>query len=142
MEDKVFGNLTFRVGWIKDEEIELWGKKYTVRVRTSSRKGDVPTEKQQKSYIHFKANLCNISFQTIPIVEKFVMSNEDKICDSIGLTKIDAPFALVRPKEILFFQNGKYAIICDTVWSDVGMAILYDGDKCTVDESYILEFEY
>ena len=61
MKDKVFGEMQFEVGWCKTEAISLWGNLYTFKIRTSTTKDDVPSEKQQQAYLSFKKNLNEIS---------------------------------------------------------------------------------
>ena len=51
MEDKIFGALSFRFGWIKEETITIWDQAFRVRIRTSSRKDEKPTQTQQNAYL-------------------------------------------------------------------------------------------
>ena len=123
MEDKVFGTLSFRFGWTKKEQIRFFDKLYDVRIRTSSLKDELPTEIQQKSYLSFEAE-------------------KNTICEQLGIQAIENLATLLTPYEVLFFKNGKYAILFQTKWSESDMCILCDGANLKVDEGYILEFEY
>lgn len=141
MEDKIFGKMTFRVGWIKYESLTLWEQNYNIRIRTSSNKDEVPSEIQQKSYLSFKNNISEFCSQTFPLIEGYVKENTKEIRSAIGDFSEEKIFSLIIPKEVLFFQNGKFAVLCDTKWSEVGMAILCTNGTYNVDDSYILEFE-
>ncbi len=142
MEDKVFGELTFRYGWIKTEELTFNGQTFEIRIRTSSKKDDVPTKNQQDSYIKYQNEKDSVLKSEDKNIRDFVMSYSGDISDVLGVQNIDNPLSFLTPKEILFFQNGKYAYIFDTEWSEAGMAILCSPDKIQIGESYILEFEY
>lgn len=140
MEDKIFGKMTFRYGWTKTEVIELWGRSYELRIRTSSGQNELPNEKQQVAYTTFKKNLHKMEDLKESVI-KFILNYSDEIKELLGDNSLNTPIDLIVPKEVLFFQNGKYAIIFDTKWSEAGMAILYSGNKIEIDESYILEYE-
>lgn len=142
MEDAVFGLLTFNVGWIKEEKIHLWDKDWKLKIRTSSKKGELPSEIQQKAYLTFKSELELFSQQTLPLVKEYISSYSDEIGQLIGIARVGDPLSVITPEEVLFFQNGKFALLCDTKWSEAGMAVLYDSGAFIVDDSYILEFEY
>ena len=141
MEDKIFGALSFRFGWIKEETITIWDQAFRVRIRTSSRKDEKPTQTQQNAYLDFKSNLASICSTVKDQVEKYIYSYQTDIQEQLGVCKIENPFSLLIAKEVLFFQNGKYAILFDTIWSEKGMAILCDANQITVGDSDIVEFE-
>lgn len=141
MEDKVFGSLSFRFGWIKNETITIWNQSFRVRIRTSRRKDEKPTQTQQNAYLDFKSNLDTICSSVKDRVEKYIYSYQTDIQEQLGVSKIENPFSLLIAKEVLFFQNGKYAILFDTKWSENGMAILCDKNHITVGDSDIVEFE-
>lgn len=142
MEDKIFGKMTFYYGWIKTETIELWGNSYFVRIRTSSAQNDLPNELQQKAYTYFKTNLQKIAEESKKQVVEFVLSYSNDIEENLGTNSVKEPIRLIVPKEVLFFQNGKYAVIFDTKWSEAGMAILcLENNILEIGESYILEYE-
>lgn len=141
MKDLVFGILTFRYGWVKKESFVLWGHEYLLQVRVSSRITESPTKLQQDKYLEFKESVNDICAKTQKTVIEFIAANSDNIgidSDEIREKKWQS---LIVPKEVLFFQNGKYALLFETIWSESDMAILCDGNNYTVDESYILEYE-
>ncbi len=141
MNDKVFGEMIFRFGWIKTESIQLWNKTCEVRVRTSSKKDEFPTEAQQAAYIRYKQEILNLLNNAQCQVKTFICSYEEEINDSLGKFDEDNALDYISLKEVLFFKNGKYALLFDTQWSESGMAILCSADKYEIGESYIVEFE-
>jgi hypothetical protein len=141
MEDKIFGTMNFKVGWTKYETLKIWDKVYNVCIRTSSLKDQLPTEKQQNAYMSFKENFSFICEQSKDLINNFVESNKGIIYEQLGVETINDVSTLLTPYEVLFFQNGKYAIIFATKWSEEEMCILCDGNNIKVDEGYILRYE-
>lgn len=142
MEDKVFGTLSFRFGWTKNEQIKFCGKLYDVRIRTSSLKDEFPTEVQQNSYLSFEVEKDSIYEKAKELVDNFIEVRKEQIFEQLGVRYIANLATLLTPYEVLFFKNGKYAILFQTKWSEDDMCILCDGINLKVDEGYILEFEY
>ncbi len=140
MEDRVFGEMQFNVGWSKMETINLWGNLYTFKIRTSTTIDEVPSEKQQQSYISFKNNLNEISANTLGPVNDFLSDNIDEILDEFGHPLPTKLTDLLIPNQVLFFKNGKTAIIFDVAWTDENVVILL-GQSIKVDYGYILEGE-
>ena len=142
MEDKVFGTLSFRFGWTKNEQIKFCGKLYDVRIRTSSLKDELPTELQQNSYLSFEAEKDFICEKAKELVDNFIEVRKEQIFEQLGVRYIANLATLLTPYEVLFFKSGKYAILFQTKWSEDDMCILCDGTNIKVDEGFILEFEY
>lgn len=141
MEDNTFGSMSFNHGWTKKEKISLWGNNYNLDIRTSSYQNQLPTEKQKAAYQDFKKRLLEIDSLSAVKVCQYLLSEsiEDFPTNLDELMEIFQRHVI--PQEILFFQDGTYAIVCDTDWSDDGIAILIDCDKIIADVSYILEFK-
>lgn len=140
MIDKVFGEMQFNVGWCKQETINLWDNLYTFKIRTSSRKDELPSDIQQQAYLSFKGNLNEIGEKTHGRVIDFLNDNIDEIINELGQPlPIDLADLLI-PNQILFFKNGNTAIIFDVAWTDENVAILI-GESIKVDYGYILENE-
>ena len=142
MEDKIFGTLSFRFGWTKNEQIKFCGKLYDVRIRTSSLKDELPTEVQQNSYLSFESEKNIICEKAKELIDNFIEVRKEQIFEQLGVRYIANLATLLTPYEVLFFKNGKYAILFQTKWSEDDMCILCDGINLKVDEGYILEFEY
>lgn len=142
MEDKVFGTLSFRFGWTKNEQIKFCGKLYDVRIRTSSLKDELPTEVQQNSYLSFEVEKDSICEKAKELAYNFIEVRKEQIFEQLGVRYIANLATLLTPYEVLFFKNGKYAILFQTKWSEDDMCILCDGINLKVDDGYILEFEY
>lgn len=141
MEDKVFGEMQFNVGWCKIEAITLWGNRYYFKIRTSSAITEKPSETQQQAYLSFKENLNEISEKSLAPVNDFLSDNIDEILEEFGQPLPLALTDLLIPNQVLFFKNGKTAIIFDVAWTDENVVILLEGESIKVDYGYILEGE-
>ena len=142
MEDKIFGTLSFRFGWTRNEQIRFCDKLYDVRIRTSSLKDELPTEQQQTSYLSFEAEKNIICEKAKELIDNFIEVRKEQIFEQLGEISNYNLVTLLSPYEVLFFKNGKYAILFQTKWSEDDMCILCDGVNLKVGEGYILEFEY
>lgn len=140
MKDIVFGEMQFNIGWCKMERINLWGNIYTFKIRTSTTNDEVPNEKQQQAYISFENNLNQISKKSLGPVNDFLSNNIDEILDELGQPLPKNLSDLLIPNQVLFFKNGKTAIIFDVAWTDENVVILL-GQSIKVDYGYILEGE-
>lgn len=132
MEDKVFGNLTFNHGWIKKEAISLWGKNYNLDIRTSSYLNQEPNEKQREAYKCFKSSISAIDEETQVKLAQFISDDPDsEISGSLEWVMNEFP-EHVQPEEILFFQDGSYAIECCTDWNEDGISILINNKEVMI----------
>lgn len=140
MKDNVFGEMDFQVGWYKMENIHLWGNIYTFKIRTSTLKEERPNLLQQQAYISFKKNLKEISEQSLSLMDNFLSDNLEEILEYFGQPLPNALTDLLIPNQVLFFKNGKAAIIFDVAWTEDNVVILLE-DKIKVDYGYIIENE-
>lgn len=142
MEDKIFGNLSFHYGWTKEENLLFDGNTYTIRVRTSSLKNELPTQAQQESYMEYKANISDILANASGQIDTFIETHKEQFPNLVKGQLCGKRSSVLTPFEVLFFKNAKYAILFKTQWSDTDMCILCDKDSIKVDDSCLLEFEY
>ena len=140
MKDKVFGELQFNVGWYKNETITLWGNLYTFRIRVSSTKDELPNEKQQQAYLSFKENINKISDESFGPVNVFLQENMDEISEEYGQSLPTKLTDTLIPNQVLFFKNGKIALIFDVTWTDENVVCLL-GQTIIVDYGYVIEGE-
>lgn len=140
MEDKVFGKMDFNVGWCTTKTIALWNNLYTLKMRTSTLYEERPNDAQRQAYLHFIENIEKISSKSLDLLLKFIEDNTEDIKDVLGTPIPTDIHELVIPKQVLFFKNGKTAIICDTTWTDENVVVLI-SDNIQVDFGYIIENE-
>lgn len=98
MLHKVFGEITFNVGWQTTRTIVLFGKTFHVNLKIQAYfDEDGITLEQEKAYIDYKNNENN----KLQIIESLLKSYS---------RTADTRFV---PKTILFERDGSYALLCD-----------------------------
>ena len=140
MEDKVFGTVMFDHGWVKKENITLWNRQYQLDIRTSSYANQMPTLIQQEAYLDFRKRLNMISDISAVKICQFISQQEIDGVSTDVETLLTSFQEYVKPDEVLFFQDGSYAIICNTDWWGEDIAVLISGRDIVVDSGYMLEF--
>ena len=140
MNDKIFGEMQFNVGWYKIENITLWGNLYTFKIRVSATSDEFPNDKQQQAYLWFKENINEISEKSLGLVNDFLHENISEITEEFGQPLPTKLTDVLIPNQVLFFKNGKIAVIFDVAWTDENVVLLL-GQTTKVDYGYIIEGE-
>lgn len=140
MNDKIFGEMQFNVGWYKIENITLWGNLYTFKIRVSATIDEFPNDKQQQAYLSFKENINEISEKSLGLVNDFLQDNISEITEEFGQPLPTKLTDVLIPNQVLFFKSGKIAVIFDVAWTDENVVLLL-GQTTKVDFGYIIEGE-
>ena len=140
MNDKIFGEMQFNVGWYKIENITLWGNLYTFKIRVSATIDEFPNDKQQQAYLSFKENINEISEKSLGLVNDFLQDNISEITEEFGQPLPTKLTDVLIPNQVLFFKSGKIAVIFDVAWTDENVVLLL-GQTTKVDYGYIIEGE-
>lgn len=126
--NKVFGNMEYNMRWYKEENIQIFTKKWDIKVIAKAFPGDDITKEQEESYLRFKENE-KIYIETIENhLKEYVNENlEDlavywvgarKIINTVDLAKI------VEPKAFLFRQDGTILFLAECEWDiENGIAV-------------------
>jgi len=129
--DAVFGEMTYKHRWFKNQEISILGQTWKVTVVAKAYSGKAITKEQQDSYIKFMEN----EDKYIEIIE-----NELKIYVNNNLQELAEYWAsarsvenkedlsqMVTPTTLLFKQDGTVALLLDCVWdveNGIGVKII------------------
>lgn len=140
MNDKIFGEMQFNVGWYKIENITLWGNLYTFKIRVSATRDEFPNDKQQQAYLSFKENINEISEKSLGLVNDFLQDNISEITEEFGQPLPTKLTDVLIPNQVLFFKSGNIAVIFDVAWTDENVVLLL-GQTTKVDYGYIIEGE-
>ena len=132
--------MQFNVGWYKIENITLWGNLYTFKIRVSATSDEFPNDKQQQAYLWFKENINEISEKSLGLVNDFLHENISEITEEFGQPLPTKLTDVLIPNQVLFFKNGKIAVIFDVAWTDENVVLLL-GQTTKVDYGYIIEGE-
>lgn len=107
INDPIFGEMSYKHRWFKEEQLELWGQVYTVKIVAKAYKEKPITSEQQESYKRFVSNLAVISEETKHQLTTYMqqcLPSEHDIHKS------------VVPKTVLFKQDGETIILCECTW--------------------------
>ena len=99
MDNNVFGEVQFNMGWEKKEDINLFNQTYTVTVSAAAYfDTDKITDEQEKAYGEFEKEKINILTNVEHLMEK-IKDGEKRYAPSL----------------LLFQRNGDYALLFDDV---------------------------
>ena len=120
--------MEYNMRWYKEENIQIFTKKWDIKVIAKAFPGDDITKEQEESYLRFKENE-KIYIETIENhLKEYVNENlEDlavywvgarKIINTVDLAKI------VEPKALLFRQDGTILFLAECEWDiENGIAV-------------------
>ena len=129
MEDKIFGTMTFKRGWVKQEKLHFFGADSDLKIRVSAYPNDMPTEAQEKAYKSFITNLKQVSEEFLVRLAMFASKDPESGLPSNLEKSVNEILSHVQIQEILFFKDGSYAIECDADWTEDGVSVLVkDGE--------------
>lgn len=125
--DKVFGELTYKHRWTKEEELFLFGKKWKVIIAVKAYSHKPVTDEQRKSYQRFKNEYSDLSQK----IETLAIDYINDHCEEFSSTWIGARnvknanelATILKPRSVLFKQDGETIILLDCPWSEEGVGI-------------------
>lgn len=129
MEDKVFGALTFKRGWVKQEKLQFWGAERNLKIRVSAYPDDKPNEAQEKVYESFITNLKEVSDESLVRLAMFAARDPESGLSTNLEKAVNELLDHVQIQEILLFKDGSYAIECDADWTEDGVSVLVKDGK-------------
>lgn len=134
MEDKVFGTLSFNIGWTRKCNVVWWSKEITVDIRVSCYQTEVPNEKQQEAFEKFIASTEYLSEKMKDILYNYINKEYGYTPKSI--------WNFLKINEILFFQNGNYAVICSPLHMlEDDIIILISDTEIKIGGGFLIEFQ-
>lgn len=111
MNNKIFGELMFNIGWKTKTDISLYGTTYNVVVKAKAyHENDGVTSEQESAYADFKGNKGIRLITVEKLLDAFSESN---------------PAKRFIPQTLLFQRNGGYAILFEDKQDvDGGVAVI------------------
>lgn len=123
MNDDVFGELTYKYGWVCRKEIRFWGKEIEFKIKIVTYEEEVVLKSQREDYIYFLENLDEISEKTYVAVQEYLKMNSEEIYSIMETEDIEELMSLVIPKTLIFDENHVMGILCECDWDDDGIGI-------------------
>lgn len=125
--DPVFGEMTYRHRWFKNEHITLWGKEFPVVIVAKAFSGKPISDEQRESYAWFKKNLSQVDNTITELASNYINENCQEFATYWSgarmIQSADDLKSILTPKTILFTKNGAILILLDCPWDEHGIAI-------------------
>lgn len=121
-KDAVFGVMSYKHRWYKQQTISMFGKEWTITVAAKAYSGKPITEREQISYNHFMENEKTLTDVIGEQLKKYVNENlQDLAAYWLGarnVVKTTELAQMVTPKTLLFKQDGTTLMLLDCVWDE------------------------
>lgn len=125
MEDEILGELKYNGGWSKIEKIQIWGSEINLKITVSAYENETPNSNQQAAYKRFKDELDNITKISQKKLFEYIEYIKEEVMTYSGIKEIPKDILkIVSPKEVLFLENGNFAVLCNALWDKHGVAVL------------------
>ncbi len=124
MNDSVFGELTFSIGWNKIQYIDVFDK--DINIRVDCYENEVPNKKQQDTYVNFLNNQKDIFNKLQKELYDYIIQNEQDITTYTEIIKF------ISIKEILFLDDGRFLINFETKWNTHNSAALFSNNEIII----------
>jgi len=130
INDSVFGEITYKYSWFKEDEIIFFGKLQKVKIKIKAFKDEEILQSQRDNYKIFKwfieHNLSEIYKNLQEYCEKFYKTNE-KIEQILELTSI------------YFARDGSWGMLFESKYDvENGLAIFFNNDSMIVNSQDML----
>ena len=121
-KDIVFGEMSYKHRWYKQQTISMFGKEWTITVAAKAYSGKPITAGEQNAYKNFMENENKMIAVIGEQLKQYVNNNlQDLAGYWIGarsVNKIIELAQMVTPKTLLFKQDGTTLMLLDCVWDE------------------------
>ena len=133
MNDSIFGNLTFRHGWITHTEITWGNALLSIKVKNKATEEQPVTQFQRDVFSYFKANEKTILTQVKHVLADFCNKNYDSTVTADNICNSTEPVTL------LIFRLSHWGLLFKVKWeSEINLAVKFTDDwkiqECGVDD--------
>ena len=120
--DSVFGTMTYRHQWYKNETMVLFGKKYDVKVAAQAYSGKDITDEERKGYLYIKEYWDILQKDIGKALSDYVSDNAQEIspyCSEIQkVSRLEEFTKVVTPKTLLCQLDGSVVLLLDCLWGE------------------------
>lgn len=126
--DAVFGEMTYKHRWYKQQNISMFGKYWNITVSAKAYSGKPITEAEKNAYKNFVTNEAEMVTIIGEQLKQYVNGNLQELATYwMGARNVNQVVELaqmVTPKTLLFKQDGTTIMLLDCVWDeDNGIAV-------------------
>jgi len=131
INDPVFGQVCYRHGWSKNQEVSFWNKTMVLRITAAAYTDQGINDIQRQNYKDFIENINYYSEKSLEAVASYIEDNKQNIAMYLPKGKsITNVTDIVFPKAVVFSKDNSYGILCDCEWDiENGIVIQIPGFK-------------
>ena len=123
-KDKVFGKMTYRHSWSKQDSILMFGKAYSIKITAQAYKNEDINDLQRESYSVYRDFLESHQEEIEQRLLKYCQENYQS-----GETLE----TILTPTEILFEQDGSWGVLFESAYdSEHGLAAFIKNDEIII----------
>ncbi|MBE6424211.1 DUF6985 domain-containing protein [Succinivibrio dextrinosolvens] len=129
--DKAFGVMHYKHGWVKSQLVSLFGKDWNIRISVRAYSEKPINELQQKQYSEYSNNEEKYKETISSELVKYINNNLPELAINWKeAKKIDSTNELakiVTPRTLFFNQEGDVVLLLDCVWDQengIGIQII------------------
>jgi len=116
IKDPVFGEMTFRYGWNKNQKMHFWCQNVTLKITASAYKGEGITDNQRMSYQEFLDDVDNVSHKSLWALKQYIVQNQLVDLEPSQEVDFEEITELAFPKTVVFEGDGSVGILCECTW--------------------------
>ena len=124
-KDKVFGKMTYRHSWSKQDSILMFGKAYSIKITAQAYKNEDINDLQRESYSVYRDFLESHQEEIEQRLLKYCQENyqSGEVLETI-----------LTPTEILFEQDGSWGVLFESTYdSEHGLGAFIKNDEIIID---------
>lgn len=126
--DAVFGEMTYKHRWYKQQNISMFGRNWNITVSAKAYSGKPITECEQNAYKNFVSNEAEMVTIIGEQLKQYVNGNLQELANywmgARNVNQIVELAQMVTPKTLLIKQDGTTIMLLDCVWDeDNGIAV-------------------
>ena len=126
--DAVFGEMTYKHRWYKEQNIKIFAKEWTITVAAKAYSGKPITEAEQNSYKAFMDSEEKTLSLVAEQLKQYINNNLTELSEYwMGARRVereDDLASILTPRTLLFAQNGTTIMLFDCAWDiENGVAV-------------------
>lgn len=119
--------MTYKHRWIKNSTISLFGTEWSISVVAKAYSQKPISQQQQDSYFRFQNEMQEMSNIISETLITYINNNYETFAiNQAAVKRVDNVSDLpmfVKPKTLLFLQDGTLLVLFDCIWDDHGIAV-------------------
>ena len=125
--DPVFGEMQYKHRWYKETSLSLFGIDWNITISAKAYSGKPITNQQRASYQQFNDNISKMRDTITRQLVRYINDNCEEFALYWGgakkISQVSDLAQIVKPKTLLFQQDGTTLLMFDCPWDEHGIAV-------------------